>query len=261
MANGAVDADFCVSWLLGLQSKPSFSRPPSHDYTSEDPDFSVTWLLGISWYQTLEEEIAIWVQENTSDDPQFRVSWLLGLEPQPGRCWGWAAQYETDHPEFLGVSHILGLTPVPEAPCEEVTNETSDSEEDEDGEAGAEILDEEDELGLLRLFGELAWVTDDSEESGSETDSVVEEEDPPVLATPEFLQLCAQMDEMLSELEYVLSRLARITVAETDTEQSTSPGRGRVGDGIYRRCLARRSRRRIALPEGMAPPQDRGVCV
>merc|ERR1712000_59629 len=33
------------------------------------------------------------------------------------------------------------------------------------------------------------------------TDSVVEEEDPPVLATPEFLQLCAQMDEMLSELE------------------------------------------------------------
>ena len=260
MANGAVDADFCVSWLLGIQSKPSSSAFPSSDYISDDPDFSVTWLLGISWYQTLEEEIAIWIQENTSEDPQFRVSWLLGLEPQPGRCWGWAALYETDDPEFLGVSHILGL-PVPETPCEEVTDESSESEDEENDEVEEEILDEEDELGLLRLFGELAWVTEDPEESGSDSDSAAEEEEPPVLATPEFLQLCAQMDQMLSELEYVPSRLARITMAETDTEQSISPGRGRVGDGIYRRCLARRPRRRIALPEGMAPSQDRGVCV
>lgn len=201
MATHPVDADFCVSWLLGLQTNSSSPPAPSVSYhhITEDADFTVSWLLGISGYQTLEEEISIWIKENESDDPQFRVTWLLGLEPKPGRCWGWAAEYETEDPDFLGVSHILGLTPTPEGPVvEDTESEESDCSEEQE----EELVDEEDELGLQRLFGELPYVTEPLDD-GMEVEK--EPEEAPVLATQEFLDLCAQMDDMLSALEYALS--------------------------------------------------------
>lgn len=201
MATQTADADFCVSWLLGLQPSPSPSPSTSpapslsDQYIAHDPDFSISWLLGISGYQTLEEEISIWIKENESEDPRFRVSWLLGLEPRVGRCWGWAAEYETEDPNFLGVSHILGLIPTPEEPVEEDTEEEEECSDEEE----EEVVDAEDEFGLQRLFGELPYVTDETDD---EMEEEQQHEEAPVLATEEFLDLCEQMDEMLSALEY-----------------------------------------------------------
>jgi hypothetical protein len=197
MATQSVDVDLCNTSPSPTQS---MSAPPQH--LTRDPDFSVSWLLGISGHQTLEEEISIWIEENTSDDPHFRVSWLLGLEPTPGRCWAWAAEHETEDPEFLGVSFLIGLIPTPEKPVvEEEGGSGSEDEAEVEGEAAEEAVDENDEMGLRRLFGDLPYEADESNEESENK----EPEEPPVLATPEFLQLCEQMDEMLSELEYVPS--------------------------------------------------------
>lgn len=217
MAAQPVDAVFCVSWLLGLQPKssPSPVASASSQHLTKDPDFSVSWLLGISGYQTLEEEISIWIKENESDNPHFRVSWLLGLEPRPGRCWGWAAQYENEDPSFLGVSHILGLIPTPEDPVEpEAEEEESESEEEEEEETVEEVIDEDDEMGLQRLFGELPYVVEDEEEQKAEEEQPTEA---PVVATQEFLDLCAQMDEMISALEYAPS-IAQISSSITNRQ-------------------------------------------
>lgn len=64
-----------------------------------------------------------------------------------------------------------------------------------------DAVDEDmDVFGLGKLYGDIPYETEDDSDSESEDAPAVEEE-PPVLAEPEFLRLCNNMEELLDEIE------------------------------------------------------------
>lgn len=154
-----------------------------------------------------------WTEFDTAD-PDFNVSWLLGLIPRHGDYGSvatcppqWAEEFVTKDPNF-NVSHILGLIPGPETPTEGddeqsdgVENEEAADEDSEQSEQeGVEEEESVDEMGLQRLFGDIPYDEGESEEEKSDDEAQVDY-DPPVLATPDFLDLCEKMEDMILEIE------------------------------------------------------------
>lgn len=173
--------------------------------------------------------------EFQSGDPSFRVSWLLGLRPyrtyrSVARCpqWAkvkvascpeWAKEFQTDDPSFL-VSHVLGIIPSPDTSAQ-AAQKTLEYQKKWDifglRRLYGELPDEEaalkeaianeikwDIFGLRRLYGELSAEESESGESEESEQPAEEEaasETDPVLATPEFLDLCLQLEALIDEIE------------------------------------------------------------
>jgi hypothetical protein len=143
------------------------------------------------------------MMELESTDINFSVSWLLGLKPKSTYPL-WAREFMTDEPRFL-VSRLLGLLPsrkprrrLRRRRCRSklVISSTEPAVEDHQ-----DAMDENmDVFGLGKLYGDIPYETEDESDSESEDAPVVEEE-PPVLAEPEFLRLCKNMEELLDEIE------------------------------------------------------------
>ncbi|KAM5380363.1 hypothetical protein ACJZ2D_003465 [Fusarium nematophilum] len=167
------------------------------------------------------------MMEFQSTDPSFSVSWLLGLQPYQHKstCPPWAKQYQTDDPNFL-VSRLLGLIPSPKSRRSRKKRRSSKTvdqpvepaqEEDEDT-----AEDDEDSLSMQRLFGEIPYDTAEETEDEAEDKPVTEEEtEPPVLAGPEFLELCKEMEELLDEIEK--SQLEETDDSDNDSIDGLSP--------------------------------------
>ncbi|PTD08788.1 hypothetical protein HYE67_004660 [Fusarium culmorum] len=143
------------------------------------------------------------MMEFESTDINFSVSWLLGLKPK-STYPPWARDFMTDEPRFL-VSRLLGLLPsrkprrrLRRRRCRSklVIPSTEPIVEDDQ-----DAVDEDmDVFGLGKLYGDIPYETEDDSDSESEDAPAVEEE-PPVLAEPEFLRLCKNMEELLDEIE------------------------------------------------------------
>lgn len=143
------------------------------------------------------------MMEFESTDINFSVSWLLGLKPK-STYPPWARGFMTDEPRFL-VSRLLGLLPsrkprrrLRRRRCRSklVIPSTEPIVEDDQ-----DAVDEDmDVFGLGKLYGDIPYETEDDSDSESEDAPAVEEE-PPVLAEPEFLRLCNNMEELLDEIE------------------------------------------------------------
>lgn len=189
------DADFCISWLLGLQSERFIARCPR------------------------------WAAEHQTNDPYFQVSYVLGLAPRPrtastlsggkSRAPKWAKEFESSDPNFL-VSRLLGLIPSPTKSNRSkrrwkarnhgksaVSEETAgSSDDDEDKSAQSNDLEESSDFGIAKLLGEEPYEVDDedgeAEKEGSEDKA---SEEAPVLATADFLTLCQNLEEMLIDIE------------------------------------------------------------
>jgi hypothetical protein len=173
------DPDFTVSWLLGLQLQRSNGpRPiPLAQFVSKDDDFSVTWLLGLSSRSRSnlsESAWSQWAKPFLTTDPNFSVSWLLGL-----------ALRSSGSAEREGRARSRRKSTTARKPTDEtddgvtlVCNEDADKSPDED-------LDE----------------TGETEEEAKEASP--ESEQDTVLAEPEFLELCAKLEELVSDIECV----------------------------------------------------------
>lgn len=192
------DVDFCTSWLLGLQSERFIARCPR------------------------------WAAEHQTSDPYFQVSYVLGLVPRPYNASKpdakpqlpeWAKQFESSDPEFL-VSRLLGLIPYPatskrgrrrrkdgnedKSVAQEQTAGSNDENEDENEED--EGLDQSDDFGTAKLFGEEPYEVDEEDSEGDdeaqkEGSGEKASEEAPVLATPDFLAMCQNLEEMLTDIE------------------------------------------------------------
>jgi hypothetical protein len=119
------------------------------------------------------------------------------------------------------VSRLLGLVPYPRksrrggrrqrgVPREESTAQEGSTEPaEQDGETGenqdgADELEQSDDFGLAKLLGEEPYETDENgeTEAAAATNSAEQSsEDPPVLATEDFLTLCQNLEEMFLDIE------------------------------------------------------------
>ena len=228
------DPDFYVSQPHGLPSEPR-SVPSSpgwaSQYQSRALGFSVSWLLGLQ--PTEDRSSAHLCGTRTgfgTRDPSFTVSRLLTLNPWPrsttggelaGRCPLWASEFEFKEHSF-DVSHVLGLVPKPAEPTtaangtdEESKLASSDKSEnseeqaqveEEEAEAG-EVEEDSDELAIQRIFGDIPYDgadgddANDADNGNTGEDATEEDASEKIHTTPEFLELCARMEDLLAEIE------------------------------------------------------------
>ena len=134
-----------------------------------------------------------------SSDEDFSVRWLLGLKEHPHfERNPWAREFFSTDPSFL-VSRVLGLVPYPAKPVKEDTSENEEkADEQATEEESDEFSEEDDTYGLALMFGEIEPPSDDSDSSDDEAPVST---DPPVLADPEFLDLCSKLDQIFLDIE------------------------------------------------------------
>jgi hypothetical protein len=191
------DADFCTSWLLGLQSERFIARCPR------------------------------WAAEHQTSDPYFQVSHVLGLVPHPcaastspvaskspvkSQPPEWAKQFESTDPNFQ-VSALLGL-PFKRSQrrrnggkkdkAAATEQDAGSGDEDENETAQSDGLEASDDYGIARMIGEEPYEVDE-EDGGGEAEKEASGEkasdEAPVLATADFLAMCQNLEEMLTDIE------------------------------------------------------------
>ena len=77
------------------------------EFRSNDADFSVSWLIGLKPYKFIPY-CPKWARQFQTEDPSFSVSWLLGIRPAPrrlrrgGRRQAWRRQVNQSKDEDVG---------------------------------------------------------------------------------------------------------------------------------------------------------------
>jgi hypothetical protein len=75
---------------------------------------------------------------------------------------------------------------------------SSSDEEDADDASGKYDMF----IGVAMMLGDEPYEEESSEEEESQEEAPAQtDQDPPVLATPEFLELCTKMEDLLAEIE------------------------------------------------------------
>lgn len=231
------DSGFSVTWLLGLGPRlaATSSLKGIRQHLGTDSTPKIGQQLGLQ----LHQDITPTEKQFTTREPYFTVSWLIGLEPNPFFSERpWAREFYSQDAKFM-VSRILGLQPNPESEhTADITRKlqrgphsadeaSSLIEEDPVFERtfglwqlfdGAEF-DIEDQVftyGLRLIFGptnvdpeeeiveETTEVDDEKTAEENEEPSVedlLEPDEEPVLAEPEFLELCGKLEQFLVDIE------------------------------------------------------------
>ncbi|VUC25412.1 unnamed protein product [Clonostachys rosea] len=125
-----------------------------------------------------------WARQYETNDPKFRVSWLLGLRPALRRTRRRGPRLRKS---------VEGA----EGSAESQEESPSDEESADDASGKYDMF-----VGVAMMFGDEPYEEESSEEEETQDEAPAQtDQDPPVLATPEFLELCTQMEDLLAELE------------------------------------------------------------